>query len=201
MLIEVDSYKEKVSGYTPEKSELFHIQSGKLADEDFKNNLKSNKFKKIVFMAGGTASGKTEFAASYLNTPDRLVYDGTLKSFDGFKVKLDKVKRYCKNKPTVRIIFILPESWTKSFEVFLSRQRKMFLSTFFETHSKSAFAISRILKETKFRVDIYISKFDIGLQKLQYIKIDIKRKQKYKFLNSISKIMKKQGEDIGIDFN
>lgn len=51
-------------------------------------------------MAGGTASGKTEFASSYLIHKDQLVYDGTLKSFDGFKIKLERIERYDKN--TVR---------------------------------------------------------------------------------------------------
>lgn len=200
MLIEVDSFKKKISGYSPEKSELFHKESGKLADGEFVSQLKTCRYKKIVFMAGGTASGKTEFANSYLNTKDRLVYDGTLKNYDGFKVKLDKIKRYTKNRSTVRIIFILPEQWIKAFEVFLSRERKMPISTFFETHSQSALSVSSIIKLTRFRVDIYVSKFDIETQKLQYKKLTISRKQKYNFLIFISEKMKKHGQSIGVDF-
>ncbi len=66
MIIEVDEYKKKISGYDPKKSELFHSQSAKLADKDFILALKSKKYKRIIFMAGGTASGKTEYAVSYL---------------------------------------------------------------------------------------------------------------------------------------
>jgi hypothetical protein len=200
MLIEVDSFKKDISGYSPKKSELFHKESGKLADGEFISQLKTSRYKKVVFMAGGTASGKTEFATSYLNTKDRLVYDGTLKNYDGFKVKLDKIKRYAKNKPSIRIIFILPEQWIKAFEVFLSRERQMALSTFFETHTKSALAVSDILKTTRFRVDIYVSRFDVVLKKLQYIKLAISRRRKQKFLQLISETMKNRAQSMGVDF-
>lgn len=91
MIIEVDEYKKRVLGYNPEKSEDFHRESARLADKDFVDCLRSRKYKRIIFMAGGTASGKSEFAYSYLTKKDQLVYDGTLKDFDGFKIKLKKL--------------------------------------------------------------------------------------------------------------
>ncbi len=69
MIIEVDEYKKKVVGYDANKSEEFHLESAKLADKDFTNCLKSKKYKRIIFMARGTASGKTEFAIA---TPKQI---------------------------------------------------------------------------------------------------------------------------------
>ncbi len=57
MIIEVDEYKKKIPGYDPKNSELFHRESAKLADKDFLKEIKSGIYKKIFFMAGGTASG------------------------------------------------------------------------------------------------------------------------------------------------
>ena len=66
MLIEIDEYKKKVPGYDPEKSEFFHRESAKLADKDFIEHLKSGNYREVIFMAGGAASGKSEFSTSFL---------------------------------------------------------------------------------------------------------------------------------------
>lgn len=115
MIIKVDEYKKKVVGYDSNRSEEFHLESAKLADKDFTDCLKSKRYKRIIFMAGGTASGKTEFASSYLTHKDQLAYDGTLKSFDGFKVKLQRIERYDKNGSKIKVILILPADWVKAF--------------------------------------------------------------------------------------
>ncbi len=96
MLIEVDEYKKMIPNYDPEQSELFHSESAHLADKDFEKHLKTGKYEEVIFMAGGAASGKTEFCVSYLMSDNVLVYDGTLKNFDGFKIKLSNIKRYAK---------------------------------------------------------------------------------------------------------
>lgn len=85
MLIEVDEYKKMIPNYDPEQSELFHRESAHLADIDFIKQLKSQKYSEVIFMAGGAASGKTEFSTSFLINDEQLIYDGTLKNFDGFK--------------------------------------------------------------------------------------------------------------------
>ncbi len=200
MIIEVDAFKEKIPGYDPKKSDQFHKESGKLADMAFVNQLKTNKYKEVIFMGGGTASGKTEFAFSYLNKNDCLVYDGTLKNSKGFAVKLDKIKRYTKNKIIKRIIFIIPRDWKKSLQVFISRERKIPLHIFFETHSLSAFNAACILKETDIPVDIYLSSFDEVLKKLKYQQLSMTRKQKQEFLEFISKNIYLQGKYFDIDF-
>lgn len=157
MLIEVDEYKKKVLNYDPEQSELFHRESAKLADKDFIEQLKSQKYNEIIFMAGGAASGKTEFCVSYLMSDNVLVYDGTLKNFDGFKIKLSNIKRYAKNKPDSKVILIIPDNWKQAFEIFLSRERKMKIETFFDTHIRSKIAVARVLLETNINVEIFTS--------------------------------------------
>ena len=200
MIIEVDEYKKQIPGYDPEKSESFHSQSAKLADKDFQKYLKTGKFREVIFMAGGTASGKTEFAFSYLDKKHQLVYDGTLKNFSGFKIKVSNIKRYAKNNPKIKVVLILPEYWISALGVFLSRERKMELNTFFITHSRSAQSVSEVLKNTDYIVDVYVSSFDDEKNKLQYAKLSISRKQKIKTLLNVSDSIKKQAENFGIDF-
>ncbi len=200
MIIEVDEYKKKVAGYDATKSEDFHLESAKLADKDFTSFLKSKKYKRIIFMAGGTASGKTEFASSYLIHNDQLVYDGTLKSFDGFKVKLERVERYDKNKSKIKVVLILPSDWVKAFQVFLKRERKMRNETFFETHIRSKVTVARVLKETRVRVEIYVSSYEEGKDKLGFTRIKIQSRTKTALaLERTAEVMEKNALDNGFD--
>jgi hypothetical protein len=189
MIIEVDEYKKKVENYDANNSELVHSESGKLADAEFKKCLQSRKYKRIIFMAGGTASGKTEFAYSYLNKKDQLVYDGTFKN--GFKQKTDKIKKYDKNKSAIKIVLIVPYNWQSALETFLSRKRKMSKDVFFSTHVKSLESVSKVLLETKYRVEIFASHLDLRPDNLKYRRLKIKtRKEKFTILIKLSEIMR-----------
>lgn len=168
MLIEVDEYKKKNANYDPEKSELFHSESAHLADKDFIEQLRTGKYSEIIFMAGGAASGKTEFCVSYLVNEHQLIYDGTLKNFDGFKIKLSNIKRYAKNNPSIKVVLIIPDDWKQAFEIFLKRERKMEIATFFDTHIRSKIAVAKVLMETDISVEIYTSKLDEKEFKLNY---------------------------------
>lgn len=203
MIIEVDEYKNKILGYDPKKSEDFHHESAKLADKDFTDCLKSRKYKKIIFMAGGTASGKSEFAHSYLTKKDQLVYDGTLKDFDGFKIKLQKIGRYDKNDSRVKVILIIPKDWVRAFEAFLKRERKMRTVTFFDTHIRSKLAVARILNETKTKVVIYVSDVKNDTDKLNYIRLNVSRGRKSmaKSLVATAQHMHKIAIENGIEIN
>ena len=184
MIIEVDDYKNKIPGYDPNKSEYTHSESGRLADIDFKSALQSKKYKRIIFMAGGTASGKTEYAYSYLNKKDQLVYDGTLKDYEGFRIKLQKIERYDKNKSRIKIVAIVPLSVEKSIEAFLGRDRKMPMFVFFETHIKSLVTVAKILEETSHRVEIYLSYVKDETNKLNYARLKTKNRL------SVAKLLK-----------
>lgn len=206
MIIEVDEYKKKIPGYDPNNSEDFHIESAKLADKDFINSLKSLKYKRIILMSGGTASGKTEFATSYLTKKDQLVFDATLKDYSGFLVKLDKIERYDKNESKLKVVLIIPESWTRAFEAFTKRDRKMKYQTFFETQIKSKLTVAKILSDTKIKVEVYISKVEEGKDRLGYLRINFKRvggrislsKKLYKIAESERNIARKNGFEIKI---
>lgn len=203
MIIEVDEYKNKISGYTPEKSESFHLESAKLADKDFVDCLKSRKYKRVIFMSGGTASGKTEFAHSYLTKKDQLVYDGTLKDFGGFNIKLQKIERYDKNDSRIKVVLIIPKDWVKAFEAFLKRERKMRPVTFFDTHIRSKLAVARILNETRTRIEIYVSEVKDGTDKLSYIRLNMSkgRKSMAKNLVEVARYMHKIASENGIEIN
>lgn len=202
MIIEVDEYKKKVIGYEANRSEEFHLESAKLADKDFTDCLKSKNYKRIIFMAGGTASGKTEFASSYITHKDQLVYDGTLKSFDGFRVKLQRIGRYDKNNSSVKVVLIMPLDWVKSFEAFLKRERKMKNSTFFETQIKSKMTVAKILRNTKIRVEIFVSRYEEGRERLGFIKIKgIDRNKKAHLLEMIAQSMEKIAFDNGFEIS
>lgn len=154
-------------------------------------------------MAGGTASGKTEFAYSYLNKSDQLVYDGTLKSFDGFKIKLQRIERYDKNKSKVKVVLIIPKDWIRAFEAFLRRERKMKPQTFFETHIRSRLTVAKILTNTKIKTEIYVSEVKEGTDKLHYIKVKVSGKRRIilEDLISTAKYLQNMALQNGIEIN
>jgi len=39
MIVSIDKFKEHIIGYKPDKAELFHIQSAKLANKEFDKQL------------------------------------------------------------------------------------------------------------------------------------------------------------------
>ena len=138
-------------------------------------------------MAGGTASGKTEFATSYLTHKDQLIYDGTLKNFEGFQIKYKNIMKYTKGKAKVKVILVMPVSFEDSFKIFLNRKRKMKVETFFDTQIRSRKTVARILLETNVRVDIYSSSYNARKDKLEYLKVNKpSRKSKAKILLYIS---------------
>jgi hypothetical protein len=177
MIIEIDAYKKQIPGYDPNHSEGVHTASAHLADKDFTAALKTGTYDQVIFMAGGAASGKTEFCVSYLTGDEVLVYDGTLKNFEGFRIKLSNIKRYAKNNPSITVILIIPDDWKQAFEIFLSRERKMKIETFFDTHIRSKIAIARVLLETDIIVEIFTSRLNEKEFRLNYDPLVINDRQ------------------------
>jgi|688.fasta_scaffold81513_2 hypothetical protein len=134
-VIDIDSFKEKIEGYNPANASEFHEISSKMADQAYRLAVKSKKYKNVIFLCGGSATGKTEFIKSYLNEYDdeTLIFDSTLSGLDGLKSKLSKVK----NKYKVTVIFIQPDNLLISFLVFNNRERKFHHKHFVRTHSGS----------------------------------------------------------------
>ena len=50
--------------------------------------------------------------------------------------------------------------------------------TFFDTHIRSKLAVSRILSETKTRVEVYVSDVKDGTDKLSYIRLNMSKGRK-----------------------
>lgn len=187
MIIEVDEYKKLLPEYDPNRSEDFHIESSKLADKEFTKCLKSGKYRNVVLMSGGTASGKTEFANEYLSRKNILVYDGTLKDYDGYKIKMQRITRYGKSIKSIKVVLIIPIDKVKAFAAFLGRERKMKPEVFFDTQLKSKLVVYKILRESKTKVEIYFSNSDTTNQKLSYKKLNMRigRKKVAKLLEAM----------------
>jgi hypothetical protein len=203
MIIEVDEYKKKVKGYSSKRSEDFHKESAMLADKDFCAHLKTKKYKKVILMAGGTASGKTEYARSYLLSKTALVYDGTLKNFSGLKPKLDKIERYSKHIKNIRVVFIIPKNIEYAFAAFLKRERKMHERIFFETHIKSRESLAKILMQTKIKVEIYASEYDEKTGKLSFVRIKLNKGRSFigKLIISTARVLRGVAEKRGFDIS
>jgi hypothetical protein len=135
--IDIDSFKEKIAGYNNEKASEFHRESAKMADQAYRLEVskKPKQYKRIIFLCGGSATGKTEFSKTYLgDEPETtLIFDSTFSGMDGMKSKLSKVK----NKYEVFVIFIQPSDLIKTFVTFTGRERKFHYSHFVRTHSGS----------------------------------------------------------------
>ena len=145
MIIEIDAFKKQIAGYDPKNSEDFHEASAKLADKVFYTELKSGKYSEVVFLAGGAASGKTEFASIFLQQENILVYDGTMQNVAGFEIKLKKIIKFIPQSK-VRVILITPANLSVAYKVFLGRERVMSDDTFIRTQVNSKLSVLNILE-------------------------------------------------------
>ncbi len=132
LIISADEIKKKLPSYSPEKAELFHRASARLADQHFETALKNSPSREVILLCGGTASGKTEFLATQLNRKRCIILDATLSTNEGAKIKLKKIIKARK----IPIIYaVLPDDLKRAFIAFLNRDRKFSESHFYKTHS------------------------------------------------------------------
>ena len=138
-IISIDEEKELLPGYSPENADEFHVESARIANKKFDQELKKVKDKKAILMCGGSASGKTEFIAKFCPIEidesteiAGIVFDSTLATEDGVKTKIRNIKR-SGNVPLVCLI--LPYSLNRCLKAFHQRDRKIPESKFFGTHS------------------------------------------------------------------
>lgn len=157
-IISADEIKKTLPGYSPAKSELFHRQSAKLADKTFEEALKSRSEKTVILMSGGTASGKSEYVSAYLAKLRLIVFDGTLPSFEGAKIKIKKTLKAGKK---VEIHLVLPNDLLVAFIAFLNRERKFSLGHFYRTHSSSRQTVLDIAQSfNDIPIKIFVSDVD-----------------------------------------
>lgn len=133
-IISIDELKKALPGYSPEKADSFHIESAKLANKLFDQELKKIKNQAVVLMCGGSASGKSEFIEKFFITEkfEGIIFDSTLANIEGTKIKIKEIKK-SGNVPIV--CFILPDDLRRCFAAFNKRDRKIPESRFYETHS------------------------------------------------------------------
>ena len=186
LIIEVDAFKPKVPGYNPKRSWSCHGQSAMLADAAFKQALKNPLYKKVVLMCGGSASGKSEFVSSNLVNKGIIVYDGTLSSIEGARVKIRNSKR---KRKKVEVNAIIPDNIVKVFRAFLTRDRVIPVDVFIETHSRCRSTLLWIL-EHQMSIDVKIYESSTKEDRLQVNELIFKTQNemiKYVKLAQISK--------------
>jgi hypothetical protein len=131
-IIAADELKKTLPGYSPDKSEAFHRESARLADKQYAQAVKERPEPLVILMAGGSASGKSEYVSEYLKDTQAIILDGTLPTFVGAEIK---IKKALKAKKQVAIHCVLPESLPVAFVAFLKRERKFSDKHFYRTHS------------------------------------------------------------------
>ena len=134
IIISADEIKKQIPNYSPDQAEIFHRESAKQADKLFSEELKKTKYKSVVLLNGGTASGKSEFLSTQLKNKNCIVFDATLSTELGAEIKL---KQILKAKKKAIIYAVIPDDLRRAFIAFLSRDRKFNDSHFYKTHSGS----------------------------------------------------------------
>ena len=158
-IIAADEIKKTLPGYNPSKSESFHEESARRADKKFEQALKIRSEELVVIMAGGSASGKTEYVTTYLQRGEMIVFDGTLPTFKGAKIKIRKTLKAGKK---VEVHLVLPASLYKAFRAFLNRDRKFSPKHFYRTHSGSRRTVLKIAeKYPQITIRIFVSDLDV----------------------------------------
>lgn len=184
MIIEVDEYKKKLKGYKPSQASKFHTDSAVLADKAFKDAIADSAFKNVILMCGGSASGKSELAESVLDKEDVLIYDGTLSSFEGAKVK---IRNSIRKKKKVTICAVIPDDIPRVFATFLVRDRKFSEFHFFRTHSNSRQVLLFIaLNYPSVKIRIFKNQMDSDASFLNAIELSFNsKKDMIKYIKSI----------------
>lgn len=143
-IISADEIKKTLHGYDPEHSDVLHRESARLADKKYEDALKKRKEKTVILMSGGTASGKTEYISAFLKERTTIIFDGTMPTLEGAKIKINKALRCGKR---VEIHAVLPTSLETAFIAFLNRDRKFPPEHFYKTHSSSRQTLLEIARK------------------------------------------------------
>jgi len=175
IVIDIDECKEKIPGYTPANAAKFHTKSAKLADKLFKDAISKESPKKVILMCGGSASGKSELVSSELINEKAIIYDSTLHTREGAEVK---IRNSIRKGKSVEICALLPENISRSFGVFLTRERQVPVPAFFATHVGCRKNLLWVAKNfPQVRIRIYLGKTD-KQNKLQVFKYNYTSKPK-----------------------
>ena len=183
IVISADEIKKKLPDYSPQKAELFHRESAKLADKEFEAALKRSSFKEVILLSGGAASGKTEFLVTQLSRKRCVIFDATLDTIERAKIKIRNILRK-KKKPV--IFAVIPDNLKRAFIAFLNRDRKFSDEHFYRTHSGSRKTLLWIASNyPNVRINIVESSYTKD-QILQFAKLKFNsRKQMINYLSRL----------------
>jgi hypothetical protein len=183
VVISADEIKKLLPGYSPKRVEQFHNTSAKLADREFKKQLAQSGYKTVILLNGGSASGKTEFILTQLIHRKLVIFDGTMPSREGAKIKIKSVLKAGK---MVRVYSVIPDNLRRAFIAFLNRDRKFSDTHFYRTHSQSRKTLLWIAKNyPNIELNIIESSYDHN-DKLLFNRLEFdKQEDLLKYLFSI----------------
>jgi hypothetical protein len=184
IIISIDDLKSAFASYTPAKASQYHSASAKLADKAFEDELKKLKHGEVILLCGGSASGKTEFVSEYLTDFKGIIFDSTLSTSEGAKIKIKKIIKQQK-KPI--IYFVFPHDIKNAFAAFQGRERKIPKHRFFETHIGSRKTMLWVAENyPEIEIQLYKSIYSDDSNDLKYERMGrIKRKEIMDFFTSI----------------
>ena len=175
LIISADEIKKQLPNYSPDKAESFHRESTKQADHLFTASLKESIYKQVILLSGGAASGKTEFLSTQLLQEDCIIFDATLSTSEGAKIKIKQILKAVK-KPI--IYAVIPDDLKRAFIAFLDRDRKFSDEHFYKTHSGSRKTLLWIASEyPDIEINVVESSYTPD-EKLQFIKKRFDNKKK-----------------------
>lgn len=158
VIISADEIKKSLPDYDETKSDQVHTASAKLADKEYENALKSRSEPTVILLAGGAASGKSEYVSAYLANQDVIVFDATMRSFGGAETKIRKAQKASK---AVEVHLVIPESLVTAFDAFLNRDRKFPEEHFYLTHSCARKAVLEVAQNFDVLIKIVQSSYEI----------------------------------------
>ena len=182
-LISIDELKKAFEDYAPENADKFHASSAKIADKLLDEEIRKikNKEREIIFMCGGSASGKSEFIEKFgllLEDFDGIVFDSTFSTIKGAEIKIKKIIK-SGNIPVLYLV--IPDNFKRAFKAFHRRERKIPEKRFYETHSGSRKAALWVIENyPNIEVRIFENNFDASNKKedeLSYCEILFKNKE------------------------
>ena len=173
-IISADEIKKQLPNYSPAQAEAFHRESARQADKLFSDELKRTKYKTVILLNGGTASGKSEFLSGRLRNKRCIILDATMATELGAQ---NKLRQIFKAKKKVIIYAVIPDDLKRAFDAFLHRDRKLSDNHFYKTHSGSRKTLLWIA-ENYLEVEINIIESSYtSSQILQFTQIEFGKKQ------------------------
>lgn len=133
-IISADEIKKQLPNYSPAQAETFHRESARQADKLFSEELRKTKYKTVILLNGGTASGKSEFLSGRLKNKKCIILDATMSTKLGAQ---NKLRQIFKAKKKTIVYAIIPDDLKRAFDAFLHRDRKFSDNHFYKTHSGS----------------------------------------------------------------